>query len=112
MKKLIAMIAVVAAVAANAASVSWQLTSTAAENNYLVYVFAEPIEGQYESFADFAADSIGDGKIIETAGRKGSTYATAALTANGVTDKLYIAILSDTNAKTYSYAEFDASAFI
>ena len=117
MKKLIMALAVaIAATCTKAATVDWQVTSaTAAETDYMVYVFASEVTSKYESYSDLIAGNIGSGKIVEVAGRKGSTYkmeAAVSSTVDSGTEKLWYVIIANEQATEFAYGSSSISALV
>ena len=113
MKKILTMgVVALAAVCANAASVDWSYTGTADQANYTVYAFSAAVAAQYDAFADLiAAAGAGTGTVAAHSGRTGTTYYTDNTTLSGVSDKLYLVVVSGTDATEYKYGSVSTSGY-
>ena len=113
MRKLMMIAAVaVAVVSAKAASVDWNYTGTSSQEGYTVYAFTTAVAAQYDTFADLIADAgAGTGTVTAISGRTGTTYMTADTTLTGVTDTIYLVVVSGSDATTYQYGSVSASGY-
>ena len=113
MKKLLTIGAVaLAAVCANAASVDWGYTGTADEVGYTVYAFSSAVAAQYDTFDDLIASAgATTGTVTERSGRTGTTYRTDYQSLAGVSDTLYIVVVSGSDATEYKYGSVSTSGF-
>jgi len=113
MKKLVLFGAVaLAAACSNAAAVAWSYTGTADQVNYTVYAFSSAVAAQYDTFADLIASaSAATGTVTAHSGRTGTTYYTADTTLSGVADKLYLVVVSGSDATEYKYGSVSTSGY-
>lgn len=114
MKKLTLMIGVIAlAMGVQAAAVDWQVSGTAATENYNVYLLTS-IADSYESVADIANAALISGTIAKN-GR--NYYATGNAVSDAITKdsmkEVYWVIVDGSGAPTsYNYVKTDMSAFV
>ena len=105
MKKLVTLgIVALATVCANAAAVEWKYTGDAAQAGYTVYAFSSAVAAQYDTFADLIASASSFSGTVEAhSGRTGTTYYTSNNTLTGVSDTLYLVVVSGSDATEYKY---------
>lgn len=109
MKKVLIAVAALAMVfGVNAASVDWQVTGTAATENYIVYLVSS-VATSYSTVADIATSAIDSATIAKKGTGTRATYTTG--TKNSTNEKLsktgdyYYVIVSGEDATTFNYVE-------
>ena len=113
MKKTLVM-AVVAMVAAcaNAATADWKYTGTADQTGYTVYAFSSAVAAQYDTFADLIASAAAQTGTVEAhSGRTGTTYYTDSAGISGVSDTLYLVVVSGSDATEYKYGSISTAGY-
>lgn len=101
-----------AAVCANAATVDWKYTGTAAEQGYTVYAFTSAVAAQYDTFDDLIASaSTYTGTVNPVSGRTGTTYYTNPTSLTGVSDTLYLVVVSGSSATEYKYGSVSTAGY-
>ena len=113
MKKILTIgVVALAAVCANAASVDWNYVGTAAEEGYTVYAFSSAVAAQYDTFADLIAKADSSTGTVEAhSGRTGTTYYTNPTSLAGVSDTLYLVVVSGSSATEYKYGSVSTSGY-
>ena len=114
MKKLTLMIGAIAlAMGVQAAAVDWKVSSTAATENYNVYLLTS-IADSYESVADIANAALISGTIAKN-GRNYTASGTAiaeAITAASMKEVYWVIVDGSGAPTTYNYVKTDMSAFV
>lgn len=113
MKKLITLgVVALAAVYANAAAVAWKYTGVADQVDYTVYAFTSAVADQYDTFADLIENaSPYSGTVNAVSGRTGTTYYTNPTTLTGVSDTMYLVVVSGSDATEYKYGSVSTAGY-
>ena len=113
MKKLLTMVVVaLAVVCARAASVDWNYVGSSDQEGYTVYAFSSAVATQYDTFADLIANAGSvTGTVAAHTGRTGTTYYTDPTSLAGVSDTLYLVVVSGSDATEYKYGSISTSGY-